>query len=193
MVEISNVEVFGLERSARASGYPMLTSIKAQEVNEVKDYARMGKLAKVPTGSGHDNALKGVRVMFDINYPQYFTPQLQRYNFIDIISSQSKMHKLVKMDIDKSCNKYVTNEILSIVDIYKQDYIDNPSYKNFMRLLSNTPLGFELTMRISTNYLQLKTIYQQRKNHKLKEDWGSFRDMIKALPHSEWITGEANG
>ena len=59
-----------------------------------------------------------------------------------------------------------------------------------MKCISNCPLGLELWMGITTNYLQLKTIYQQRKNHKLKEDWGVFCDMIEKLPMSELITGE---
>ena len=42
--------------------------------------------------------------------------------------------------------------------------------------------------RVSTNYLQLKTIYKQRKNHKLKEDWGAICTMIEELPYKELIT-----
>ena len=45
-----------------------------------------------------------------------------------------------------------------------------------------------LTQGIVTNYLQLKTIYNQRKNHRLPE-WRLFCDWIKTLPYSEWITG----
>ena len=42
------------------------------------------------------------------------------------------------------------------------------------------------------NYLQLKTIYKQRKNHKLKEDWGAICSMIEGLPYSELITQRLN-
>lgn len=45
-------------------------------------------------------------------------------------------------------------------------------------------------MGISTNYLQLKTIYSQRKSHKLKNDWGYFCDFIETLPLSELITNK---
>lgn len=188
MVTIRNVEVFGLLKSARVSGYPMMIDA-GQEEAFTRSSDRMSKLAKAKNGSGHDNALKGIVVQFDITYPQYFSMQLQRYNFIDIVSSQSKMHRLIKMDIGKSCNKYVTKEMIGIIDKYKVEYLENPTYENFMKLVSNLPMGFELTMGISTNYLQLKTIYSQRKNHKLKEDWGEFCKMIETLPYSEWITG----
>lgn len=145
-------------------------------------FKRVYKLSQVPSGSGHDNFLKGIRVSFDLKYPNYFSPELQRYNWIDIVSSSSKMHKLTNMDMDLCFNKYVTpymkDYLKGLLDIYK----DEPSYKNFMTLLSNCPLGIELFMRISTNYLQLKTIYHQRKNHKLQEDWGAFIAMIEGLP-----------
>lgn len=42
---------------------------------------------------------------------------------------------------------------------------------------------------IETINRQLKTIYQQRKNHRLPE-WRSFCEWIEELPHSEFITGK---
>jgi len=45
-----------------------------------------------------------------------------------------------------------------------------------------------MVMRITTNYLQLKTIYRQRKNHKLPE-WRIFCDWILSLPEFKELTG----
>ena len=36
------------------------------------------------------NFRKGIRVSFDIKYPNYISPELQRYGFVDIVSSSSK-------------------------------------------------------------------------------------------------------
>ena len=58
-----------------------------------------------------------------------------------------------------------------------------------MKLQSNLPMGFELTVRVTTNYLQLKTMYTQRKTHRLKEDWGAFAQWCDALPHFNELTG----
>ena len=49
------------------------------------------------------------------------------------------------------------------------------------------PSGMELTARMTTNYRQLKTIYRQRKDHRLPE-WREFCRWLETLPHSEWIT-----
>ena len=70
-------------------------------------------------------------------------------------------------------------------------YNNAPTYENFMLLVSNCPQGIELFMRVSTNYLQIRTLYNQRKNHTLKEDWGAFCHWIETLPYAkELIIGE---
>lgn len=195
MVEIKNVKVYGLHESMKRSGYPMQTSMPEIDLYvDDSDIKRITKLADTPIGSGHSNALKGMVVQFDIKYPQYFTPQLQRYHWIEIISSQSKMHRLTikasQDDFYNSFNMYVDIDIMDRVKEYVSMYnTEDDKYFYFMKALSNLPMGYEMWMGISTNYLQLKTIYNQRKSHKLKEDWGAFCTMIENLPYSHLITG----
>ena len=220
-MKFKNVKVYGLYESMIRSGYPMQVGepmelkyeYPFQFVPDERDDIRAKRLSNAPVGSGHNNFLKGVIVQFDMSYPQYFTPQLQRYHWIDIISSQSKMHSLTKIkDIKGNCNKYVLPSIIQEInyliewyntkDKYPLSYpcniIDdnydavcievNSKEELFQYIISNLPMGFELWMGISTNYLQLKTIYNQRKNHKLSE-WREFCEWIKTLPMSELITG----
>ena len=186
MTEVSNVKVYDLEECVIASGYPMQTDV-ATELSD-NDLKRCIRLCKTKSNSGHANFLTGIRVSFDLKYPQYLTPQLQRYNFIDIVSSQSKMHRLKVIDIKSSCNKYTDNRSIAIAEEKKDAFNGEPSYVNFMELISSLPMGFELIMRVSTNYMQLKNIYHQRKHHKLKEDWGAIIETIERLPYfSEFI------
>lgn len=188
MVEITNVKVYDLKECVIASGFAMRTE-KPEYTDEEfeKSLARAMRLAKAGGGSGHSNFRKGIRVSFDIKYPQYFTPELQRYGFVDIVTSSSKMHRLVKMDMDCCFNKYVLPEMKDIMKRLIVAYNENPSYEKFMTALSCCPLGVELFMRCSTNYEQLATIYRQRKNHRLKEDWveGFCRDFIETLPYAD--------
>ena len=186
MTEVSNVKVYDLEECMVASGYPMQTKVST-ESSEI-DLKRCIRLCKTKSNSGHANFLTGIRVSFNLKYPQYLSPQLQRYNFIDIVSSQSKMHRLKVIDIKNACNEYTDERSIAIAEEKKNTYNNNPSYDNFMRLISSLPMGFELTMRVSTNYMQLKNIYHQRRYHKLKEDWGAIIQMIERLPYfSEFI------
>ncbi|MGL5261866.1 MAG: hypothetical protein ACRC9P_05730 [Bacteroides sp.] len=187
MVEISNIEVSNLESSIFASGYPMQDELIEEPFE--KAMKRALGLAKQPSNSGHGNFLKGITVAYDIKYPQYFSPQLQRYIHNVIVSSQSKMHRLKSMGIRKCCTKYVDERAIALALELQSEYNRNPTYVNYMKLLNNLPMGFELVMRCTTNYMALKNIYNQRKHHKLKEDWvdGFIGGLIYKLPYKELI------
>lgn len=187
MVEITNWKVYDLEESVIACRNSMRTTPPEYTKEEFeKSLQRAIKLAKTPSNFGEDNFLCGIRVAFDIKYPNYFTPELQRYHFLDIVSSSSKMHRLVKMDMDSCFNKYVTAQSKEQMKRLIQNYNEDKSYENFMRVISNCPLGVELFMRCTTNYRALKTIYKQRKHHRLKEDWqiGFCKNFIEKLPYA---------
>ena len=48
------------------------------------------------------------------------------------------------------------------------------------------PSGFELTARLTTNYRALKTVYAQRKNHRLPE-WRAFCRLIEELLYARQL------
>lgn len=200
--------------------YELLSDIYTPNLAKVYNHLkRIKRLSSVNIGTGHDTALKGIIVTMDLKYPQYFTTQLQRYHWVDIVSSQSKMHSLTKIkDIRANCNKFVLPSILSEVNdlieyyniqdkypfIYPCNILEDDGYGDlaavcvtvnskeelFQYIISNLPMGFELWMAISTNYLQLKTIYNQRRTHKLY-DWKDFCNWIETLPMSELITSKS--
>jgi hypothetical protein len=182
-MKVSNIKIFGLEDSLLKSNYPMVANIK-----DAKSSIKRGcKLGSVPSGTGHDNFLKGIIVQFDFETNQAVWMQAERYNWFNIVSSQSKMHRLTQMDLRNACDEDVEDNIINIV----RDLIDKYNNKEitFRKVVMNTPIGLNLTAGISTNYLQLKTIYKQRKNHKLK-DWHIFCDTIETLPNFLELIGE---
>ena len=192
MTSINNVNIYGLEESVAASGYPMSTEIMnlvdLKNAGE-KSHNRADRLAATSVGSGHDQFLTSIIVQFDLTFPLKAWVELQRYHFIDFCSSMSTMHRISKMDLNKSCNQYVDKKILDLLKELIYNYNENPTNENFYKVIYNIPSGFEYTARLSTNYRQLKTIYSQRKNHRLP-DWHIFCKWIEELPHSEWITGD---
>ena len=191
-MQIKNVKVAFLEESIIRSGYPMQIG-EPGDIYEVdgslldfldeRNHARAKKLAKTTVGSGHNNFLKGIIVQFDLQYPEYFSPQLQRYHWIDIVSSQSKMHKIMSKHL--TINDFALPISQLWVD-HLNDYIDD---KKFETLMNELPSGYLKWMGISTNYLQLKTIYSQRRYHKLQE-WQDFCKFLETLPMSELITNK---
>jgi hypothetical protein len=226
MLEVHNVKVYDLKESVISCRNAMRLEMPEYTDEEFeKGLERAKKLVqaskKSPNVKCHDNFLTGIRVSFDLKYTQYITKQFQRYHWFDYVSSSSLMHRLVKMDADSACNKYVSqnsvDELQKCIDQYNdiasmEHYPGdgNPLvfelrdgtvlsaetkgealYYAYMKCISNCPMGVELFVRVSTNYKQLQTIYWQRKDHKLKEDWGEFCKFVENLPYAkEFITGD---
>ena len=184
---ISNVAVYGLEDSVRASKYPMATDT-SKLTDELTNQTR--NLAQCPLGTGHDQFLTGIIVQFDLTFSIKAWTEAQRYHFLDFVSSQSTMHRIAKFNIAEQCNEYVSEEAIRMVQRYADFYNSEPTPENYLRLLYNIPVGFRLTARMTTNYRQLKTIYKQRRTHRLPE-WRSFCSWVETLPYArELIVGE---
>ena len=194
---IDNVEVYGLSESIKASKYPMSidNSVLTEDITP-----RTISLFNAKQGSGHDNALKGIVVQFDLTMTCKMSVELERYHFIDFVSSQSTMHRITKFDLDKAYIKYVDSRVIDImkekIDDYnewekhKQVWIDDGTYERYKEIMSEkyleilytNPCGFKLTALMTTNYQQLKTMYFQRRTHLLPE-WNEFCDWCEKLPH----------
>ncbi|MDD7715248.1 MAG: hypothetical protein SO132_01425 [Candidatus Enteromonas sp.] len=193
--EVSNTYVYGLERAVKASGNPMRVKIDTSEANE-KDFLRASRLGSTNSGEGHDNFLKGITVQLDVAAPLYWWKEAQRYHWFDFISSQSTMHCLLKFDVSSQCVDDTDPKILErmkeLVEEYNQIQ-DDGEHKDEKKakwrvLVASLPCGFCLCATMTTNYQQLKTMYRQRCNHKLKE-WHVFCDWILSLPHFKELTG----
>lgn len=149
--------------------------------------ARGYKLGKAKSGSGHDCFLKGVVVTAVVSAPAYQWPQIQRYHFQDIITSQSKMHRITNFNIRAMCNPEVDDEVIERVEDYVKSYnwTNIPDQKEyyFRKIINNAPQGLRLAAGITTNYLQLKTQYYQRNNHRLTEWNTDFINWLEKLPY----------
>jgi hypothetical protein len=189
---ISNVKVYGLDDSIKASKYPMSVDIDKCNADITPTVSKLGKCK---TGTGHDQFLTGIIVQFDLTFTVKAWTEAERYHFFDFVSSQSTMHRITKFDLDKAYIEYVDPRIIEImkekVAEYNQLIADGDTAgatRRYLEILYSNPCGFKLTARMTTNYRQLKTIYQQRKNHRLPE-WRNFCDWVRQLPYSDLIVG----
>lgn len=195
--KVENARVYGLNESVIASGNPMRSEMedKAAQPTE-KQMTRGSKLGGTGSGEGHDQFLTGIIVQFDIYAPLFMWKEIQRYHFLDFVSSQSTMHRLAKLAGDSVASRCVDDVDPQIVARYDEllaQYnegtpTDEGRTELWRTLIASLPSGFILGATMTTNYRQLKTIYQQRKNHKLKE-WHQFCDWCETLPHFCELTG----
>jgi hypothetical protein len=187
---VSNTRVYGFDESIKASKYPMAVNTEDCTTDLTE---RQRTLASSPKGEGHDNFLCGIIVQFDLTFTVKAWTEAERYHFFDFVSSQSTMHRIAQFDLDKAYIEYVDPRIIEIMkekvaEYNRLDYDSDMMKRRYLEILYSNPCGFKLTARMTTNYRQLKTIYQQRKNHRLPE-WRDFCDWVRALPYSELITG----
>lgn len=193
MPNISNVAVYGLHESIRIAKYPKAVNLDNLNTELTKG---IKACANCDTGEGHDNFLKGIIVQFDLTFSNKAWVEAERYHFLDFVSSQSTMHKITKFNLQEQCNRYVDPRIIDIVQTKIDEYnqLSNLNLSSelnkerqamlnelYLEILYNVPSGFELTAGMTTNYQQLKTIYQQRRHH-LLPDWKVFCDWCLTLP-----------
>lgn len=206
---VNNVQVYDLEESIRASKYPM--AVDTENCNS-DITSRVKSLAQCKKGTGHDQFLTGIRVNFDLTFSNKAWVEAERYRFLEFVSSQSTMHRITQLDIEEQCNEYVWEGTKDFLKIKVEEYnrlleyrkslteedkayfksVDNVLAEMYLTILYNVPSGFNLTARLTTNYRALKTIYSQRRNHRLPE-WREFCRWIETLPYAkELITGECD-
>lgn len=189
MKPMSNIFVYGLNESVRASKYPMSVDVETL-TDDITDTVR--KLGRSYAGSGHDVFLTGIIAQYDLTFSAKAWTEAQRYHFLEFVSSQSTMHRITKFDLRKQYNEYVDGRVIEIMEnkiaVYnrmKEDEADEELLNElYLSILYTNPAGFRLTARMTTNYRQLKTIYHQRKAHRLPE-WREFCKQIEKLPHFE--------
>lgn len=190
---ISNIKVYGLEESIKRAKYPMSVDtdkLNSELTNGIKNLANSAR------GSGHDQWLTGVIVQFDLTFTVKAWTEAERYHFLDFVSSQSTMHRIARFDLDNQYVEYVDPRIVEImkekVESYNNERDDDKKVQKYLELLYSNPCGFKLTAGMTTNYRQLKTIYAQRKTHRLPE-WRSFCEQLEELPmFKELCVGASN-
>lgn len=192
-MRIDNIKVYDLEESLVASGYPFsISTIKRPAVKH--DWERGLSLTKASrTNGAHAQWLTGVRVNFDLTLSNKAWVEAERYRFLEFVSSQSTMHRILKFDLKEQCNSYVDPRIIDVVQSKINEYArlaalegydkDREERKKelYLEILYNLPAGFELTARMTTNYRCLLNIYNQRYDHRLPE-WREFCEELLELP-----------
>ncbi len=202
---VSNVHIYGFEDAVKGAKYSY-----AVDLNKVTSEITKSTmaLATCPTGSGHDQFMTGIVVQFDLTFSNKAWVEAERYKFLDFVSSQSTMHRITKFDLDGAYMPYTDSRIVEIMKEKVKEYnaiqdeiaackemggdvheLTKQSNEKYLEILYSNPAGFRLTAKMTTNYRALKTIYHQRKDHRLPE-WRAFCKWVETLPHAEFIIGE---
>ena len=182
---ITNTHIYGLHEAVIASGNSYRTQFREVSDLNPADWTRATKLGNVAPGTGHDAFLNGITVVMDVTAPLYWWKQAQRYHWLEFVSSQSTMHCVLKFDIKNQCVADTDERVIVVIQSLINEYNnqDDAAIKSklWYKIIASLPCGFCLGATMTTSYRQLKTIYLQRKDHRLKE-WHVFADWCLSLP-----------
>lgn len=207
-MKFKNVKTYGIEESCVVAGmsYVIVTPDDNSQLSKQQIQDNIKKAYSM-CDSGIDLFLSGIVVQFDAKVPQYVSKE--QYGLVDIVSEQNLSYTIHKVDnFKKHCNEYVLpdsyNQMDRLIHLYNTasypvlvwkgeidfiniDIVAKDRVEMFHYLLSNVPMGYELWMRVSTNYKKLKEVYNKKSSHNT-QDRAILVDFIRALPHSYLIT-----
>ena len=163
------------------------------------DLGLMQRLIK--SGSEHSKFMRMIHVCVDVDMPRYWWSEADTYHF-NTKNSCSTMHKLlnnndpitldlfVLCDEDKDWWINTVNKLEGMRQEYKNIQSTTKDTKQMNRLLVRAkrmlPEGFLQMRTWDTNYAELRSIYFQRKNHRLKEEWvDTFCKWVELLPYAK--------
>lgn len=209
-MKIFNTYIFGWEAAIMGMRNPLnswdksdsIFSYYSLEIGE-NDLALAQRLIR--GGSEHSKFLRMIHVQMDMDMPRYFWSEFDTYHF-NTKNSCSTMHRLLnnKYPITKSMFVYCEEDeelievIISCLEEMRIQFLNSTDDKEKNKLLVRAkrilPEGFLQRRTVDTSYAELRNIYFQRKNHRLKEEWVDiFCNWIESLPYAKELilyTGE---
>jgi hypothetical protein len=199
-MKIDKVEVYGWEAAIRGMRNP-LNSWHLSDSKYYDGHAELGsndlKLMQrlVLAGAEHSKFMRYITVYMDIDAPLYWWKEFDTYKFCEK-NSTSTMHKITSrpltyedfdFDFKSEYRDNIINNLNAMIDKYKSLENKNDKEEVFRIIIQDLPSAFKQTRTVVTNYAELRNMYFQRKNHKLKEWSEIFIDALEALPYSEQL------
>jgi hypothetical protein len=158
------------------------------KVMGVNDYTLALKLIRL--GDSHSKFLRAITVTFHLVAPFYWYKQLDQYKVGTVSLSDSTMHNLLKLDKFRQSNfsTYISPLLMNHLNELLTSYKRTRDKEVWYQLIGSLPSSFQQERYWFANYQVLRTIYQQRVNHKLFE-WRYFCEQLeKQLTYKEFIT-----
>lgn len=132
-------------------------------------------------GDSASKCLRFVVAWFDITAPRYWWQQFDTYKIGVERLSASTMHTILKRHLHEGDFE---DPIVPHLIAHLNDLIDR---KRFNDVKAHLPESFLQRRYVVANYQALRHMYQDRKNHKLKQ-WHTFCDWLQNnMPYSELI------
>ena len=142
-------------------------------------------------GPEHCKFLRQIQVWAEFDMPLYWWSEFDTYKF-NTKNSCSTMHKLfnAKKEIELDDFVYSAEDkptltfLISQLNFLRERYLQTKDFDYVTRGKRLLPTSFKQKRLVNTNYAELLNIYNQRKHHRLKEEWQEvFCKWCESLPY----------
>ena len=154
----------------------------------------------IKAGPEHCKFLRQIQVWADFDMPLYWWSEFDTYKF-NTKNSCSTMHKLFNAKKEIELNDFVYSVedkptlifLISQLNFLRGRYLQTKDFEYVRRGKRLLPTSFKQKRTVNTNYAELMNIYNQRKHHRLKEEWQDvFCKWCESLPYFiEFIEAKA--
>lgn len=200
---VGKTKVSGIEQAIRGVRNPMNSHHLSDSVGDtigVKDLELAQKL--ILAGSEHCKFMRQIQVWADISTTRYVWSEFDTYKF-NTKNSCSTMHRLFNPKEELIIDSFYTEDLnekdynkllndIKYLNEIRQEWLDNDKkFEYVARAKKLLPESYVQLRTVNTNYAELRNIYFQRRNHRLKKEWGNIIKWIESLPYAkELITYE---
>lgn len=203
-MRISDCKVSGIDDALKCLGLSYGTELDTTRGERV-----LKSLLAKPLNSGEANVLTGINVRMRVQASIKWWQQAERYHWFQIAMSESVMHMIANPNIKITQDNF---ERVGCGDLGAPSPSPSPVIQSFIayrdslfdlyngvslplsvkrELIYSVPVSLLEEAYVTTNYLQLMTMYKQRYNHTLDE-WKVFCKHVYELPMMGELL-EANG
>lgn len=151
------------------------------------------------TGTDSDSKfLRSISVYTELTAPVYYLAELDTYKIGTVRNSSSLQHTGAKRDFtisdfttdpmyphDVKIMQETWAKLIETINLLRQMYKETNDYHYFRLMRQLMPMSFNYTISWTANYQVLRTIYFQRRNHRLKEWTDNFIPWIESLPYAK--------
>jgi len=161
-----------------------------------KDMDLAGRLWKASETDNlaHSKFLRQILLSVDITAPLYFWSEMDTYKIGTTANSESTMHKLTKdakslslddfeLNGDGKMDGYILHVIDALQAVSAAEYASE--VERLRHLKQMLPTSYMQKRHWTANYEVVRNIYNQRKNHRLREWNTDFVNWVISLPYSD--------
>lgn len=214
-MKFENTHVYGILDAIRGARNPLESWSKSDSYmlagsamigpNDMKLLQNLLKASINDRSNSHSKFLRQIMLSVDITGPLYWWKEFDTYKVGTTANSTSTMHKLASKPITLDCFetddyeniymdflpyneelKFVLVEpMIGVLEDLRVKYLETKDKRYWKELVRWLPESWLQTRTFTANYQVIRSMYFDRRNHKLTEWSKSFVDWVKTLPYAE--------